>query len=472
MSTVGVVAFVAALVAAILVHELFHLIGARRAGMRVDRYFVGYGPTLWSTRRGETEVGVKLLPLGGFVRIVGMDPDDPFQPPLADELPTHAGGDDPAWASALEAGLRDRGVGRAASRRIRDAATVAMRTAAVADPRARAAAAVASAATAELGPSRRVGDLAHRILRGDEQRRYGDRPARQRALAIALGPLSHAGIAFLLLLVLQLGWAQPTGQLTTLVAAVQPGSPAEAAGVRAGDRLLAVAGVTSDDFLVLREELRSRPGTPVEVLVGRDGATDALVLTPEPVELPEGTVGLIGIAVEPVLVEVGLLDAVVAAAVGPPTGGSPGGVVPLVVDSVAGLARILSPQGLWDLVGQAVGTEERDPAGAVSLVGAASIAGQLGAREGGLPALLGLLAAINIFFLLFNLVPLPPFDGGHLAVIGVESAVNGTRRLRGRTADFRVRPEALTALAAPVMAVLVVLLVATLWLDVTSPIRL
>lgn len=473
MSALGITAFVAALVAAILVHELLHLLGARWGGMRVDRYFVGFGPTLWSTRRGETEVGVKLLPLGGFVRIVGMDPEDPVQPPLVDELPVPATADDAAWADALEAGLRTRGVRAEPARRIRDVARGALAaTAPSVDVRERAAGAVTAAVLEVLGPSRRVGDLSHRVLRGDEGRRYGDRPARQRVLAIVLGPLSHAAIAFVLLLGIQLGWPQPTGELTTVVAAVQPGSPADAAGIRAGDRLIAVAGVASDDFAVLRDGLRSRPGVAVDVRIERDGSVATVRLTPEPIDLPDGTVGLIGIAVEPVVVEVGVVDAVVAAAVGEPGGASPGGLVPLARDSVVGLVRILSPQGLVDVVGQAFGAEERDPAGAVSLVGAASIAGQIGAQDGGLPVLLGLLAAINVFFMLFNLVPLPPFDGGHLAVIGVESAVNGLRRLRGRTADFRVRPEALTALAAPVMAVLVLLLVATLWLDITSPIRL
>lgn len=479
MSAVGVTAFVAALVLAILVHELFHLLGARWAGMRVDRYFVGFGPTLWSTRRGETEVGVKALPLGGFVRIVGMDPDDPVQPPLAEELPIGTSDDDPAIWAALETGLRGRGADPGTARRIRDTARGVLLPAVSADADAQATArrdrlavALAGAVEQELGPSRRVGDLAHRILRGDEGRRYGDRPAWQRALAIVLGPLSHAAIAFLLLVGIQLGWSQPTGELTTVVAAVRDGSPAAEAGLRPGDRLLAVGSTVSDDFLVLRDVLRARPGLATDLRVERDDTAAVLRITPEAIELPEGTVGLIGIAVEPALAPVGLREALTAAAVGPAAGASPGGVIPLVRDSVAGLIRILSPSGLADLFGQAFGPEERDPTGAVSLVGAASIAGQIGSRDGGLPVLLGLLAAINVFFMLFNLVPLPPFDGGHLVVIGVESAVNGVRRLRGRSADFRVRPEALSALAAPVMAVLVLLLVATLWLDLTAPIRL
>jgi len=372
VSALGVTAFVAALVAAVLVHELFHLLGARWSGMRVDRYFVGFGPTLWSTRRGETEVGLKLLPLGGFVRIVGMDPEDPVQPPLVAELPDPAA-DEAVWAAALADGLRARGVRSETALRIRDAARGARSAVPIADAGTAAADAVTGAVVAELGAPRRVGDLAWRVLRGDEGRRYGDRPARQRALAIVLGPLSHAAIAFVLLLGVQLGWPQPTGELTTVVAAVQQDSPADAAGLAPGDRLLSVAGVASDDFLVLRDGLRSRPGVAVDVRVERDGAVDTVRIVPAAVETPDGTVGLIGIAVEPVVADVGVVDAVVAAAVGEPGGASPGGVVPLARDSVAGLVRILSPQGLADLMGQAVGVEERDPTGAVAPVRSAPV---------------------------------------------------------------------------------------------------
>jgi membrane-associated protease RseP (regulator of RpoE activity) len=85
-STFAVTLFVISLVVAILIHELGHLITAKWFGMRADRYFVGFGPTLWSTRRGETEYGVKGFPLGGFVSIRGMTPLDERRRPVADEL--------------------------------------------------------------------------------------------------------------------------------------------------------------------------------------------------------------------------------------------------------------------------------------------------------------------------------------------------------------------------------------------------
>jgi len=255
---------------------------------------------------------------------------------------------------------------------------------------------------------------------------------------------------------------------------VQPGSPAETAGLVVGDRLVAVDDVVSGDFLVLREALRARPGQPSVLRIDRAGEGLELALVPaEAIDATDGSrVGVIGIATEPRTIRLGAWEATVAALVGPPAIGSPGGVVPLIGESVQGLVRIVSPSGLTDLVAQATGRQERAGDGAISLVGAASIAGQIGAREGGLPVVLSLLAAINVFFFLFNMLPLPPFDGGHLAVVVIESVVNGVRRLLGRDAGFRVRPEALVTVAIPVIAVLVLLLVTTLWLDVTDPIRL
>jgi len=469
--TLGIVAFVASIVLAIVIHEAGHLVSAKLTGMRADRFFVGFGPTLWSTRRGETEYGLKAILLGGYVRIVGMGGEDEHtQLPLVEALPVvHDEEDARRWWGALESELALRGTPSDLAHRIRDTArglTPGPDDAAMRD-------ALSRALTLELPASRRVGDVSHRLLLGDAGRRYGDRPAWQRASVVFLGPVSHLVIAFALLFAVQSVWPQSTGELTSRVSLVREGSPADLAGVAVGDVLLAVDDIASDDFLVLREALRDRPEVPSVLVVDRGGARLSLPVVPEAVRESDGSrIGLIGIATEPVLRTVGIGEAAVEAAIGAPGPGSPGGVVPMIGESVTGLARILSPSGLSGLVSQAMGREDRAQDGAVSLVGAASIAGQVGAREGGLPVVLTLLAAINVFFFLFNLLPLPPFDGGHLAVLGVEGLVNGARRLRGRAPDFRVRPEAIASIAIPVIAVLVLLLVTTLWLDVTDPIRL
>jgi len=470
-SSLGVLAFVASIVLAIVIHEAGHLVSAKLTGMRADRFFVGFGPTLWSTRRGETEYGIKAVLLGGYVRIVGMGGEDEgVQRPLVDSLPEVRDEEDARrWWSALEQELAHRGTPPELAHRVRDSArglAPAADGAAMRD-------ALARALTLELPASRRVGDVPHRLLRGDDGRRYGDRPMWQRATVVFFGPVTHLAIAFLLLFAVQAVWPQATGELTSRVSMVRDGSPADVAGLEVGDVLLAVDDVVSDDFLVLREALRARPGVTSLLTVEREGVRLGLPVVPDAVREADGTVvGQIGIATQPLLREVGLAEAAVEAAVGAPGPGSPGGVVPMVGESVVGLVRILSPSGLSGLVSQALGREDRAPDGAVSLVGAASIAGQVGAREGGLPVVLTLLAAINVFFFLFNLLPLPPFDGGHLAVLGVEATVNGVRRVAGRTADFRVRPEAVAGIAIPVIAVLVLLLVTTLWLDLTDPIRL
>ena len=98
MDLIGWVIFIVALLVSVMLHETGHFVVAKRFGMKVTRYFVGFGPTIWSTWRGETEYGIKALPFGGFVKIVGMhsldDPDDP-----ADELWSFRS--QPAWQRIL-----------------------------------------------------------------------------------------------------------------------------------------------------------------------------------------------------------------------------------------------------------------------------------------------------------------------------------------------------------------------------------
>jgi membrane-associated protease RseP (regulator of RpoE activity) len=77
---IGVIAFVIALLATVMLHESGHFVMAKRFGMKATQFFVGFGPTLWSRKRGETEYGIKALPLGGFVRIVGYTPLERIEP--------------------------------------------------------------------------------------------------------------------------------------------------------------------------------------------------------------------------------------------------------------------------------------------------------------------------------------------------------------------------------------------------------
>jgi membrane-associated protease RseP (regulator of RpoE activity) len=76
----GWLIFLFVLMFSVLLHETGHFVTAKKFGMKATRYFVGFGPTLWSTRRGETEYGIKALPLGGFVKIIGMTSLDEVDP--------------------------------------------------------------------------------------------------------------------------------------------------------------------------------------------------------------------------------------------------------------------------------------------------------------------------------------------------------------------------------------------------------
>lgn len=489
--TIAIIAFVVVLVVCVLVHELGHLLTAKAFGMRADRYFVGFGPTLWSTRRGETEYGLKAFPLGGFVSIRGMTPLDERRRPIADEIfdatslaadrervAEHVGG--PAaqqpnlpattW-ERLETALLERGTPRElADRIVRRTRDTLDHAATASDGRA----VLGEVLATEVGESQKHGDLAHRLFRGDEGRFYHDRPIWQRAITIFTGPVTHVLIAFAVLLGAYALIPLPTGEPTNEVGVIIADTPADEAALLPGDRLVGVEGTTSEDYFTLREAIRERPGTPTSLTIERDGELLTVELVPRPEEDPETgeTVGLAGFAPVSETERLSLAEAARRASVGDEVVPI-GGVVPMLGASLEGLANVFSPDGLSSLVSQAAGTQERDAEGAISLVGAASIAGQTAdAGAAGLLNFLFLLASINVFFFIFNLVPLPPFDGGHLAVLAIEKTINVGRRLRGKAGDYTVDPRAITAVAVPVLGILLVVLVATLWLDITDPIQL
>ncbi len=463
--------FVVAIVVAIMLHELGHFLTARRFGMRADRFFLGFGPTLVSRRIGETEYGVKALPLGGFVRIVGMSPEDSRQPPVLDVL-----FDDPAApafdADRLDQELATRGVAARTRAHIGRRVTAAISGLETGDAlRAR----VREVLATELTDTGRVGDTYHRVMRGDDGRFFHDRPAWQRAVVLASGSAAHFVIAVGLLVGAYAALPQWTGELDTRVAVVEPGSPAEMAGLVVGDRVLAVGEVRSASYDELREAIRERPGQPTPVTVQRDGDELMLRMVPRPVEDPAtgGTVGVVGFAPDLQTVRMDPIEAVEHALFGQPQPGNPGGFVPMFTGSIRSIGAVFSPSGIGDIFAQATGQQPRSMDGAVSLVGAASIAGQVGdTGVVGLMMFIGLLAVVNVFIGIFNLAPLPPLDGGHLAALGIERGVNAVRQVRGKAADFVLDPRLVGAVAVPVLAALSVIVLALLWMDITNPIRL
>ena len=252
-STVGIVIFVVSLLAAIMLHEWGHLASARRFGIRADRFFVGFGPTLWSTRRGETEYGVKALPLGGFVSIKGMTPLDERRRGVPDEVLSperltedrreeaqRRGGADPlevgtlpepTW-ERLEAQLAERGTPPEVRERI-----VRRTRASLSDDTdlTRARSVLTEVLITEVPDTGRPGDLRHRLLEGDEGRFFHDRPAWQRAIVLAAGSAMHFVIAFVVLLGGFLFIPMGTGEIEPVVSDVVEGSPADEAGLQIDD---------------------------------------------------------------------------------------------------------------------------------------------------------------------------------------------------------------------------------------------
>jgi RIP metalloprotease RseP len=552
VQVLGVVLFIVGLGAAIAIHEWGHLITAKRYGMRADRYFVGFGPTIWSTHRGETEYGVKWLLFGGYVRIKGMSPTDERLAPVAEavlapdavaehrrELAEREGRDlstvpalpEATWDHLHEELLR-RGVSEEDRRWLVERTRADVGTVANAHE---AAARFAALAEQRLPDTGRVGDVRHRVLRGDEDRFFHDRPARERAVVLSAGSISHFLQAVLLLFVAF--WAFGV-QPSTEIEEVFPGAPAEEAGLESGDRILAVDGAPVRTFDTARGLLAGMPGEQVTLTIDRDGETTEVELMTsivvddvEPassaaeagvaprdritavdgaplaspaelqraaaegrevtltlerftaegeevvVETAEVAVGadalaeiegrLIGQAgFVPSLEGMGPITALRESFVGE------GGFVAMFVGTFEAFGALVGPEGLGAIPAQLAGGE-RDPTGAslASPIGLAQVAGE-GTAAAGLFFLLGLLAAINVFIGIFNLLPLPPLDGGHLAVLAVERSVNTVRGWRGQPADYRVDPRTISAIALPVIFLLGVLFLAVIVLDITNPLRL
>jgi regulator of sigma E protease len=485
-STIAIIVFVVGLIGSIMVHEWGHFVTARRFGMRADRFFLGFGPTLWSTQIGETEYGVKALPLGGFVRIIGMSPLDERLPSVPVALAERvADGAEPV--TTLRELLVDRGTPKALVEQIvgrydrmltADIATLPFGEAGAAldvetlrelDP----AMLAVEVITSDVPPSRRLGDLHHRLLLGDEGRFFTDRPAWQRAIVLAAGSALHFAQAVVIIF---LGWLLVGPQILVPVVAqlvdaeLSDGtivdSAAEAAGIEVGDRLLAVDGVISSDFEQLRLVIRDRAGQPVAVLIERPGTEQPIELTITPSSYLDPvtgeTVGLLGFIPDNKNRPMDADEALYSTFVGP------GSFTQMLSGTIGALGNVFGPAGIAQLGRQVTGDEERALDGGISLVGAASAAGQ-GTESFGPLFLFSLLASVNVFVGIFNALPLPPLDGGHLAVLGVEKAVNTRRKKRDEPQDFSVNPQTIAAVAVPVIVFVATISLALVYLDITNP---
>lgn len=401
--TLGVVTFVVAILVSIGLHEFGHLVPAKKFGCKVPQWFIGFGPTVWSKQIGETEYGLKAIPLGGYVKIVGM------LPPGAEDLVEETVYD--------EDGQPVHKVRRS---------NTGMFTQLISDAR---------AAEWEY------------VKEHDADRLFYRLPWWQKVIVMAGGPMVNIAIAFAIFAPLFATHGNPMDRvIEPVVRAVpqcvipvdelprdcrsdDPVAPAHAAGLQPGDEFLSFNGKPVTDWESLQRDIRGNSDGEAVIGIRRDGE--------EMVVRTNTTVSLRPTSLEDdTMREVGFLG------VEPVTHLGTGGPIytvqqmgTMTVDTVEALATL--PVKVWD-VGQAiVGLEERDPQGPVSIVGGGRFAGETAAHEefplkDKLITLAFLVASFNFFIGMFNFVPLLPLDGGHIAGALYEGVRRGFARLLGR----------------------------------------
>jgi membrane-associated protease RseP (regulator of RpoE activity) len=443
--TLGVLIFAFGLLLSIALHEIGHMVPAKKFGVKVTQYMVGFGPTLWSRRRGDTEYGLKAIPLGGYIRMIGM-------------VPPRADGKRSRWPRRMATAVEDfRQVSRA-----------------------------------EVQPQ-------------DEDRQFYRLTPGKKIIVMLGGPTMNLLIFLVLFVILLLTLGKPHTNETTQISSVEkkvvcadpsraqqdlcPKNPVRApafGNLKPGDRVLSVDGtpITSWDQLV--SIIEPSAGQRLSIVVERNGADVTVHVMPvKNVKYANATgtrtkvAGFLGIGpvVQRTYVPLSL-------------GQVPGAIGSDIKLGLDALGQY--PHKIASLWGTVVENKPRDPNGAVGVVGIGRISGDY-ARSDLLSVqdkvflLINLLASVNLLLFFFNLLPLLPLDGGHVAGALVEAAKRGWARLTERRRPQQVGPDGMpvprerkqifvdTASMLPVMygvaSVLILLTLLTLYADIVKPIN-
>ena len=415
--------FFALIMVSIALHEIGHLVPAKIFGVKVTQYFVGFGRTIWSRKRGETEYGFKLFPLGGYVRLVGMYP-----PEKQSDKPK-------SWLTRLADRAR-------------------------------------SYEYEEITPA-------------DDGRLFHQKPVWQKVIVMLGGPAMNLLLAFLIFLGINL--FHGTWQLTLNVTVVNdcvipagrtpatcqdgdPQTPAKRAGVMVGDKVVAFNGHRVSTWDELTDLIRANRDGAATLTVERDGRTMELptvntIIQSVPDRLdPTSRVeaGFLGVSPSRELVRGGVIE----------TAGQMWNITRM---SLVALASF--PVRVWNVgVGLATGAE-RDINSPISVVGASRVAGEIAVADSvpiqdRVASWLSLLGSVNLFVALLNLVPLLPLDGGHIAGALYEALRRGLARLRGKSDPGPVDTAKMLPVAYLVGGFLLIGGVVLILADIISPIKL
>ena len=432
----GVLFVAIGIAASIALHEVGHLVPAKLFNVRVTKYMIGFGPTLWSRRKGETEYGVKAIPLGGYVSMIGMYP------------PNKADGS------------------------VRPSSTGMFQTLATE---------ARSLAHEEIGP-------------GDEKRVFYRLSVWKKIIVMLGGPAMNMLLGVLLLAILLMGFGTATATTTISdvskcqVAAgetVDPDSadcrltPAASAGLQPNDTVTSFDGKAVTSWDQLTEWIRASAGREVPITVERGGQQVSTTVTPvlsaRPIIGADGRqatdasgtlqyqeVGFLGIGAQTRLV--------------PQPASS---VLPMAGENIRQVAGVILnlPARVVGVAKAAFSEEPRDPNGPISVVGVGRVAGEVAAMEeiplqSRVATLIGLLAGLNFALAVFNLVPLLPLDGGHVAGALYEGARRQVAKLFGRPDPGAFDIAKLLPVTYVVAALLMGMSALLIYADIVKPVNL
>ena len=377
-----------------MVHEFGHYIFAKKFGMKVTEFFLGFGKRIWSTVRGETEFGIKAIPAGGYCRIEGMT--------IHDQMPE-----------------------------------------------------------------------------GEEQRAFVIASTPRKLIVLGAGSLNHFVLGFVMILVMLAGiGAQsisntiqeivPCVSSSTSCTPNDPVSPAVKAGLKAGDQVLAINGKATSEknFSVDLQAIRNNSGKEFTFKVKRGSETLDLLVTPTDRTIQGYTYSFVGFVAAPTTYRQPIITAIK----------NSGSVTwYMIKESVKSLFKL--PSMLPSLVRETFGSEARDPNGPVGIVGVARASGDIVSSStlnttNQIAIFLMMIASLNIFVGIFNLLPLLPLDGGHMAVAIADSIRNRYAALRGREKPAPIDINRLTPITIAVFSLLVALTVLLLIADIVNPVNL
>jgi membrane-associated protease RseP (regulator of RpoE activity) len=423
----GAILFFALVMASIALHEIGHLVPGKAFNVKTTEYFVGFGRTLWSRRKGETEYGVKAVPVGGYVRLVGMFPPAKDHP---DQIRTYS-----------------------------------------------------------TGPFRALADNARAaewstIQPQDDGRLFYQKPFWQKLIIMASGPAMNILLAFLILLGVAASYGVYRSQLTIsnvqecIVAANatdktcegKPATPAAQSGIQPGDKIVAFNGIAVSSWDDVSRLIRANLDHPAVVTVERAGQRIDLnpvntVITGVPDRYdPSKRIAAGFFGVEPEVVrQRGGPTAVV------------GDMWQMTKQTAVALAYF--PAKVYYTAYNLVTGKPRDIYGPMSIVGASRAAGEIASTNqidaaAKVASLFTVLGAVNLFVALFNFVPLLPLDGGHVAAAFYEAVRRAIARLFGKPDPGPVDTAKLLPVAYVVGGVILISGIVLILADLIDPIRL